>query len=280
MSRRDLILQEIGLKPQWTRRTLLAEAAAQPVQQPAVAVAPAVSDLQQESSRPAVAAPTRSAKPDVLRTEAKIATPAPSVSPDDMERAAAIAAMDWPTLQDAVKNCRACSLCETRTQTVFSAGQPDATLMVVGEAPGADEDRVGEPFVGQAGKLLDSMLASIGRSRKENVYIGNALKCRPPQNRNPTPEEMALCTPFLHRQIELVAPKVLFTIGKFAIQALLERTDPIKNLRCSLHDYRGRPVVISYHPAYLLRNPPDKIKAWEDLLRVRAMLAEREGAGD
>jgi len=275
VSRRDLILQEIGLKPQWTRRTLLAEAAAQAAQLPAMAAAPAVAEMPQESTMPA--APARPAKPDI-RVEAKVV--APPISLGDTERAASIAAMDWPTLQEAVRNCRACSLCETRTQTVFSAGQPEATLMVVGEAPGADEDRVGEPFVGQAGKLLGSMLASIGRSRKENVYIGNALKCRPPQNRNPTPEEMALCTPFLHRQIELVAPKVLFTIGKFAIQALLERTDPIKNLRGSLHDYRGRPVVISYHPAYLLRNPPDKIKAWEDLLRVKAMLAEREGAGN
>jgi len=275
VSRRDLILQEIGLKPQWTRRTLLAEAAAQAAQLPAMAAAPAVAEMPQESTMPA--APARPAKPDI-RVEAKVV--APPISLGDTERAASIAAMDWPTLQEAVRNCRACSLCETRTQTVFSAGQPEATLMVVGEAPGADEDRVGEPFVGQAGKLLDSMLASIGRSRKENVYIGNALKCRPPQNRNPTPEEMALCTPFLHRQIELVAPKVLFTIGKFAIQALLERTDPIKNLRGSLHDYRGRPVVISYHPAYLLRNPPDKIKAWEDLLRVKAVLAEREGAGN
>lgn len=270
MSRRDLILQEIGLKPQWTRRTVLAELAAATEQ--AQAPAPA---MVAEAPPPATPRPARPVAAETVQVEARNIAPM-LASVADGARAAAIAGMDWPTLQEAVKNCRACSLCESRTQTVFSAGQPDASLMIVGEAPGADEDRLGEPFVGVAGKLLDNMLASIGRSRKENVYIGNALKCRPPQNRNPTPEEMALCTPFLHRQIELLAPKVMFAIGKFAIQALLDRSDPIKNLRGTLHRCRGIPVVVSYHPAYLLRNPPDKIKAWEDLLRVKAVLAEAE----
>lgn len=263
--RRELMLEEMGLAPRWIRRSEISRVASEPA---AVGSQAAPAAAIPAPARPAaVVAP---AKPAIaIRPSAAPVAPATAA---DTERVQSISQMDWPTLEAAVKSCTACGLCKSRSQTVFAAGNPAAELMVVGEAPGADEDRLGEPFVGQAGKLLDAMLASVGHRRSENVYIANALKCRPPQNRNPQPDEMALCTPYLYRQISLVAPKVLFAVGKFAIQALLQNDDLIKNLRGRLHDYHGTPVVISYHPAYLLRNVTDKAKAWEDLLLVQRTL--------
>ncbi len=172
----------------------------------------------------------------------------------------------WIELKQAVPGCTACSLHKTRTQTVFGVGDEGADWMLIGEAPGAEEDRLGEPFVGQAGKLLDNMLAAIGLKRGENVYIANVLKCRPPGNRNPEPEEVARCSPFLQRQIELVKPKLVVAMGRFAAQTLLATDASIASLRGRVHAYAGVPLIVTYHPAYLLRNLPDKAKAWADLV--------------
>ena len=172
----------------------------------------------------------------------------------------------WIELKQAVPACTACSLHKGRIQTVFGVGDEDADWLLVGEAPGAEEDRLGEPFVGQAGRLLDNMLAAIALKRGENVYIANVLKCRPPGNRNPEPEEVAKCTPHLQRQIELIRPKLIVAMGRFAAQTLLNTDATIASLRGRLHSYAGVPLVVTYHPAYLLRNLPDKSKAWADLV--------------
>jgi len=172
----------------------------------------------------------------------------------------------WIELKQAVPACTACGLHKTRTQTVFGVGDENADWMLIGEAPGAEEDRLGDPFVGQAGKLLDNMLAAIGLNRGENVYIANVLKCRPPGNRNPEPDEVAKCTPFLKRQIALIKPKLIVAMGRFAAQTLLATDASIASLRGRVFDYEGVPLVVTYHPAYLLRTLPDKAKAWEDLV--------------
>ena len=173
-------------------------------------------------------------------------------------------------LREEVAACQACALWETRTQTVFGVGDPQADVMFVGEAPGADEDRQGEPFVGRAGKLLDAMLAAIGLDRREGgVYIANVLKCRPPNNRDPRPEEVAQCAGYLRRQIDLIQPKVLVALGRVAAQNLLDTQQPLAKLRGTEQQFHGTPILVTYHPAYLLRNPADKAKAWEDLKAVR-----------
>ncbi|MBK7548099.1 MAG: uracil-DNA glycosylase [Rhodoferax sp.] len=190
-----------------------------------------------------------------------------------MQRPDGIDHMDWAQLEATVSGCRACTLCESRKNTVFGVGQmpagpglaPQVDWMIVGEAPGENEDLRGEPFVGQAGKLLDNMLRAIGLDRHHNVYIANVLKCRPPANRNPEPQEVVRCAPYLQRQIELLQPKVILAMGRFAIQSLLQTTEPIGKLRGRTHQYHGVPVIATYHPAYLLRNLPDKAKAWADL---------------
>ena len=190
-----------------------------------------------------------------------------------------VASLDWTGLRDAVAACRACALCESRKQTVFGVGHPNAHWMIVGEAPGEQEDIKGEPFVGPAGQLLDQMLRALGLSRSEGpaeqqVYIANTLKCRPPRNRNPEPAELARCEPFLRRQLALVRPKVILAMGRFAVQSLLQSDDAIGRLRGRIHQYEGVPLVVTYHPAYLLRQPADKAKAWEDLC-LAASLIER-----
>ncbi len=182
--------------------------------------------------------------------------------------------LDWQDLEECVANCQACKLGKTRTRTVFGVGDKDADLMLIGEAPGAEEDKQGEPFVGQAGKLLDNMLASIHLKRGEKVYIANVLKCRPPDNRDPHGEEVSLCDPFLKRQIELVGPKVIVVLGKFAAQSILGTDASIASLRGRLHEFHGVPVVVTYHPAYLLRNLQDKSLAWEDLCLARQVMSD------
>ena len=179
----------------------------------------------------------------------------------------------WIELKQAVPACTACGLHKTRTQTVLGVGDEDADWMLIGEAPGAEEDRLGEPFVGQAGKLLDSMLAAIGLKRGENVYIANVLKCRPPGNRNPEPEEVAKCTPFLRQQIALIRPKLIIAMGRFAAQTLLASDASISSLRGRVYRYEGVPLIVTYHPAYLLRNLPDKAKAWADLVFAKKTMA-------
>ncbi|WP_405241470.1 uracil-DNA glycosylase [Lentisalinibacter salinarum] len=184
----------------------------------------------------------------------------------------------WEVLRARVSGCMRCALHEGRTQTVFGVGNPDADLMIIGEAPGAEEDRRGEPFVGRAGKLLDEMLRSLGFGR-DDVFIANILKCRPPGNRDPRPEESAECRPYLRRQIALVRPRVILAVGRIAAQDLLESDEPIGRLRTRAHRFpeADLPVVVTYHPAYLLRSPTQKRKAWQDLCRVRQLLAG-EGA--
>jgi DNA polymerase len=178
---------------------------------------------------------------------------------------------DWATLRERVAGCTACDLCKTRTQTVFGVGNTRAEWLVIGEAPGAEEDRQGEPFVGRAGQLLNAMLLAIGLPR-ETVFIANILKCRPPGNRDPKPEEVARCLPFLHAQIALLEPKIILVVGRIAAQTLLETDVPLARLRGKLHRFgdANTPLVITYHPAYLLRTPADKRKAWEDLKFARA----------
>ncbi|WP_460890926.1 uracil-DNA glycosylase, partial [Ramlibacter alkalitolerans] len=203
--------------------------------------------------------------------------PAPAVAEAPLrQRMPGVAGMEWEALAEAVAGCRACRLCEGRTNTVFGVGDLHADWMVIGEAPGENEDLQGEPFVGQAGKLLDNMLAALGIRRGQGVYIANVLKCRPPGNRNPLPEEIAQCEPFLRRQVELVRPKIILAVGRFAVQTLLQTTEPIGKLRGRVHRYNGVPLVVTYHPAYLLRNLPDKAKAWADLCLAQQVM--REGA--
>jgi len=196
-----------------------------------------------------------------------------------------IATLDWPALREAVAACTACSLCQTRRQTVFGVGNLRARWMIVGEAPGEQEDQKGEPFVGPAGHLLDNMLRALKLTRDEaapdrQVYIANTLKCRPPRNRNPEPAELALCEPFLKRQIELVRPRLILAMGRFAVDALLRSSEPIGKLRGRVHRYQGVPLVVSYHPAYLLRNPADKAKAWADLCLAAATVDAAARGGD
>ena len=188
--------------------------------------------------------------------------------------------MDWATLRDTVSGCQACGLCQGRRQTVFGVGNTSARWMLVGEAPGEQEDRQGEPFVGRAGQLLDRMLTAVGLTRSEDeaerqVYIANVIKCRPPGNRNPLPEEVAQCEPYLLRQLTLVQPRLILAMGRFAVQSLLKSSEPIGRLRGRVHDYHGVPLIVTYHPAYLLRNPADKALAWDDLCLARELIASK-----
>lgn len=225
-ARREAILREMGFSPIWKTRNAPAP----------VAEFAATETAEDAPSTPSVA------------------------------REARIAKMDWPSLKAAVPACTACALHKSRTQTVFGIGDENADWLLVGEAPGAEEDQKGEPFVGQAGKLLDAMLSAINLARGTNVYIANVLKCRPPSNRNPGPSEVAQCAPHLQRQIELIRPKLILAMGRFAVHALLNTESSIASLRGKLHAYHGVPLIVTYHPAYLLRTLPDKAKAWQDLL--------------
>lgn len=177
--------------------------------------------------------------------------------------------LDWPELKQKVRDCSACTLRAGCTQTVFGVGDEKAEWLFVGEGPGADEDAQGEPFVGQAGKLLDNMLASIRLKRGNNVYIANIVKCRPPGNRAPEPDEIAACLPYLHRQIALIKPKLIVALGKTAATSLLGRDASLGSLRGAIHDCHGTPLIVTYHPAYLLRSPAEKAKAWQDLCFAR-----------
>jgi uracil-DNA glycosylase family 4 len=179
--------------------------------------------------------------------------------------------ISWDTLRSQVLACERCALSETRQQVVFGVGPTPAPWMVIGEAPGEQEDRRGEPFVGPAGQLLDQMLQAIGVAREREVFIANVLKCRPPRNRDPAPDEIAQCTPWLAAQIEAVQPRVILAVGRFAAQTLLQTDAPIGRLRGMAHarPQGGAPVVATYHPSYLLRSPAEKAKAWQDLLLAR-----------
>jgi uracil-DNA glycosylase len=231
-----------------------------------------------ESPQPAAAlapAPVvqRPAAPPVRPAAPVAAPPSAALPADAVPLPSGVDQMDWETLQTTVAQCRACGLCQSRKNTVFGVGDRQAQWMVIGEAPGENEDLQGQPFVGQAGKLLDNMLKAIGLNRvlegekdgQAGVYIANTLKCRPPGNRNPEPVELQTCAPYLVRQVALVQPRIILAMGRFAVQSLLQTTEPIGKLRGRVHQYQGVPVVVTYHPAYLLRNPTDKAKAWADL---------------
>jgi uracil-DNA glycosylase family 4 len=207
------------------------------------------------------------------------ATPAVPIA-EPMRGMPGVSAMDWPQLREAVAACSACGLWRQRKQAVFGVGHESAPWLFVGEGPGADEDEQGEPFVGQAGRLLDAMMAAIGIRRGREAYIANVVKCRPPGNRTPTLEEAAACAPFLDRQIDLIRPRLIVALGKTAAMRLLQTEASLGSLRGRVHRYRGTPLVVTYHPAYLLRNLPDKAKAWEDLLLARRTLKgiEQQGA--
>jgi len=214
-------------------------------------------------------------EPEAIPARLEVRAPAPA----PVVRLPAAPAGDWGTLRERVAACTACDLCKTRTQTVFGVGSTSADWLVIGEAPGADEDRQGEPFVGRAGQLLNAMLLAIGLPR-ETVFIANILKCRPPGNRDPKPEEVARCLPFLHNQVALLKPKMILAVGRIAAQNLLATDLPLARLRGKLHRFGAAdtPLIITYHPAYLLRTPADKRKAWEDLKFARATFQRISGA--
>ena len=197
---------------------------------------------------------------------------------DPREDRAMVSFESLDSLEQQVAGCQACGLCKSRTQTVFSAGNPAAPLAIVGEAPGAEEDRTGQAFVGQAGKLLDGMLMSLGLNRAQDAYICNVLKCRPPNNRDPSADEVAKCEPYLQNQLNLVQPEIILVVGRFAAQSLLRTEASIASLRGKLHSYsvagRDIPVVVTYHPAYLLRNLGDKAKTWADLCFLKSQMTQ------
>jgi DNA polymerase len=251
------VLRELKLAPLWVRR-LPALSAPAPCEVGAVEADASVAPSQVSRDIGARQARTDRAPAAPIDAEARIAH---------------IANLTFDALDADVAACTACRLCQTRKHAVPGVGDRHAEWMFIGEAPGAEEDARGEPFVGQAGRLLDNMLGALGLARTERVYIANVLKCRPPNNRTPEPAEAEACQPYLARQIELVAPKIIVALGKSAAALLLGTDASIASLRGRVHRYRGVPLVVTYHPAYLLRNLPDKAKAWDDLLLARRTAA-------
>ena len=243
--RRDEMLKEMGLTPVWRLRRLEGRIAPAPAAARGAELPPAPIDVQ-----------------GCTDVSDAIAGAPPSAASD---RRATIMRMDWSALRETVQHCTQCPLHARRNQAVFGVGDENADWLFVGEGPGADEDALGDPFVGQAGKLLDNMLAALDLKRGNNVYIANVVKCRPPGNRNPEPGEARECEPFLQRQIELIRPRLIVALGRVAAVNLLARDATIASLRGRVLDYKGTPLIVTYHPAYLLRNLTDKAKAWEDL---------------
>jgi DNA polymerase len=250
---REQMLVEMGVAPLWVLRDAVPETSApetQPEAPPAAQVAaPAPVEERAPVAAPAAIIPQQSAGP--------------------------VDTLDWPELTRRVAECRACPLCEQRKQAVLGVGDLHPDWLFIGEGPGAEEDARGEPFVGQAGKLLDAILASLDIARGNRAYIANAVKCRPPGNRTPEASEMAACRPYLERQIALLKPKIIVLLGKAAVHAVLHDDKSLASLRGQRFEFAGIPVVVTYHPAYLLRNLPDKAKAWEDLLFARRTLREQ-----
>ncbi len=291
--RRLAMLRELGVQNFWpvtpdvTDAQPAGEVPATPVTPPAAsASAPTPAPVPAPAPAPVMGRPPK-ADPDARGHAPRVL---PALSAEALElgpRPEGVESMDWPALRDAVAGCQACGLCRGRQQTVFGVGHPQAHWMLVGEAPGEQEDRQGEPFVGRAGQLLDRMLMAVGLTRADapphaQVFIANVIKCRPPGNRNPQPEEVAQCEPFLRRQVALVQPRLILAMGRFAVQSLLKSSEPIGKLRGRVHDFHGVPLVVTYHPAYLLRNPADKGLVWDDLCLAREVQARgkpRSGQG-
>lgn len=262
-------LREMELWPVFEMRSKLQPAADLPVRMPSTQIAnspPAI-------MRPAISL-TPTPRPSVATKPAPQPQPTPTqTTPVDPARVTRIATLDFAGVASEAAACNACGLCKQRKQAVVGVGAHDAPWLFVGEGPGADEDQQGEPFVGQAGKLLDAMLQAAGLARGREVYIANVVKCRPPGNRTPTIDEAAACAPFLDRQIDLIKPKLIIALGKTAVTRLTGSDASMASLRGQLLEYRGIPVVATYHPAYLLRNLPEKLKAWEDLIFARQKMA-------
>ena len=256
--RDEAVLRELNLYPLWVRRGIPATVESAPVASAPVmesqAAAPAPDEV---ISKPAEGhADIRQAATGYMEPDLSIGE---GLSPSG------ISDLNWTELKQKVRDCSACKLRAGCSQTVFGVGDENADWLFVGEGPGADEDAQGEPFVGQAGKLLDNMLAAIKLKRGSNVYIANVVKCRPPNNRTPEPDEIATCMPYLQRQIALIKPKLIVALGKTAATSLLGRDATLGSLRGTIHDYHGTPLIVTYHPAYLLRSPAEKAKAWQDL---------------
>lgn len=308
MALHESALEEFGLAPMWVRRGLAAsvadEAASAAAEPQSVAANADVTEAESKTAAVAMEPETKiqpaAEATNVIVPAAKVSKAAvpqadpfagdepPPLTEDDLawfdaesvpafepsvEAEAGglppIHGLDWDALAERVAGCERCRLCEKRTNTVFGVGDRNADWMLIGEAPGENEDKQGEPFVGQAGKLLDNMLQSLTLARGANVYIANVIKCRPPGNRNPEPDEVARCEPYLQRQVALVKPKLIIALGRFAAQSLLKTDSSISSLRGRVHQYEGVPVIVTYHPAYLLRSLADKSKAWADLCLAR-----------
>ncbi|HEY8360495.1 MAG TPA: uracil-DNA glycosylase [Ramlibacter sp.] len=236
----------------------------QPLQpSPVAAHAPTVVRLQ---PTPAVHSPDPAPVP-VVRAPVAVPAAQPGGLPG-------IELMEWDALRQTVIACRACQLCDGRREPLMGVGDAQADWLVVGEPPNEDEDRAGEPFVGDGGKLLDNMLKALGLGRHDRVYLANVIKCRPSGAGTPGPDEIARCEPFLRRQVELLQPKVILAMGRLAVQTLLASSDPLGKLRGRAHSYHGVPVVATYHPMYLLRNPADKARAWADLCLAQSLLQD------
>jgi DNA polymerase len=270
---RERMLLEMGLGPIWKLRVSVAERRVIDAREGVVADAGGVMAPQsfEPVSRSEVPAGATAVRP-------------PSASPIAIaladDRTSVILRMDWVELREAVAGCSACGLCTTRRNTVFGVGNQAAPWMIIGEAPGAEEDARGDPFVGQAGQLLDAMLAAVGMTRERDVFIANVLKCRPPGNRNPDPQEVARCLPHLLRQVALVKPQLILLMGRFAAHAMLATEASIASLRGRVHPVASIPAIVTYHPAYLLRTPLDKAKSWEDLVFARATWKALQSTAD
>ena len=276
------MLREMGIPPFWPQARADAEPGA-PVAVAEVAQVAQVAQLAERTPPPV----ERPGRPTVAPTAvpsggaaAALASRGAAPAPAPVAAISQPLTLDWPALRQAVQACQACGLSAGRTQTVFGVGHEQAHWMLVGEAPGEQEDRQGEPFVGRAGQLLDRMLHAVGLTRSEagpeqQVYIANVIKCRPPANRNPQPAEVAQCAPYLARQLALVQPRIVLAMGRFAAQTLLKTDAPIGRLRGQVHRLdSGVPVIVTYHPAYLLRNPADKALVWDDLCLAREVMAQ------
>ena len=272
--RQRAMLAEMGVRVWWPQTPVEAVPAAE-----SVTAAPAAVVSQTVESVPASAAVAQVAqRPAPVAASVAVPSPAPHpVAPvvaalpaDAVPLPAGVDQMDWGTLQTTVAECRACDLCQTRKSPVHGVGERRARWMVIADAPTESEDQQGGFFVGPSGKLLDNMLKALGLSRQTSdgggVYITSPLQCRPPANRNPEPQELATCAPYLARQVALVQPQIILVMGRFAVQSLLQTSEPMGKLRGRLHMFQGVPAVVTYHPEYLLRNSADKAKAWADLL--------------
>ena len=254
--RDENVLRELNLYPLWVRKGGAAQTDQTPVEVSTPIEAQSFAEGVPESRLGGGEADTRQSMMGIAQPVlSKVEGLNPSYS----------SSLDWPELKQQVKGCNACKLRAGCTQTVFGVGDENADWLFVGEGPGADEDERGEPFVGQAGKLLDNMLAAIKLKRGNNVYIANVVKCRPPENRAPDAEEVATCLPYLKQQVALLKPKLIVALGKTAATALLGKDAPLGSMRGTVHDYNGTPLIVTYHPAYLLRSPAEKAKAWQDL---------------